>query len=265
MSLIEAFILGIVQGLTEFLPVSSSGHIEIVKALFDAQVKEGLLLTIVLHLATALSTLVIFRKTIVDLVKGLFQKGLNPEKKYIILILISMVPAAFVGLFWEDKIETLFSENLMLVGIMLLLTGMVLWISDKAKKSDHTEISNSRAALMGIVQAIAILPGISRSGSTIASGVMLGLRRDVAAKFSFIMVLPLILGASVKKFMEFQSAGPSGDELSIATLLVGFSAAFISGLLALRWMIRLVEKSQLKWFALYCFAVGIISILSVLF
>ena len=261
MDLIEALILGIVQGLTEFLPVSSSGHIEIAKVLLDIEIKEALLFTVVLHLATAFSTIIVYRMDLLGILKGWLSKGWNDEKKFALLVILSMIPATIIGLFLEDQIEEFFSGNMLLVGLMLVLTGIILLVSDKVKKVGNSQLTYRQSALLGIVQAIAILPGISRSGSTIASGVLFGLKRDVAAKFSFIMVLPLILGASAKKMMEFQEVGASNGELPVTALLVGFLAAFISGLLALRWMIRLVQKSQLKWFAFYCFIVGCIAVI----
>lgn len=261
MSLIEAIILGIVQGLTEFLPVSSSGHIEIFKVLQGVELKEALLFTVVLHLATACSTMVIYRSDIRDLIFGLFSKGKSGEKQFVLLVLVSMIPATIVGLMWEKEIEELFSGNMLLVGLMLLLTGVVLFISDRVEKEGSNEVTIKKAILTGIVQAIAILPGISRSGSTIGTAVILGIRRETAARFSFLMVLPLILGASAKKFLDYlevsSDAVASSEQLPALVLLAGFTAAFLSGLLALQWMIKLVQRSQLKWFALYCVAAGI--------
>ena len=262
MSLLEAIIIGIVQGLTEFLPVGSSGHIEIAKAIGNVHLSENLFFTVLLHLATALSTIVIFRNELVQLFYGLFKKGINDDKKYFYYIVLSMIPAALVGVFFEDQIETLFEGNLLLVGFMLLVTAAILYASDIRNKDHFKSLNAPVAIVMGIVQAIAILPGISRSGSTIGTGLIMGMERSTAARFSFIMVLPLILGAAAKKFLEYESAAvtPARD-LSVTIMAGGFIAAFLSGLLALRWMIRLVENSKLKWFALYCSIAGIISIL----
>ncbi|MBI1307970.1 MAG: UDP-diphosphatase [Bacteroidetes bacterium] len=260
MSHLEAFLIGIIQGLTEFLPVSSSGHIELSKAIFGSELEEGLLFTVVLHAATALSTLVIFRKDILDIFKGLLQFKWNEETRYSVMIIISMIPAAIVGLLWEDKIETLFDKNVLLVGFMLLITGGILIWSDRMGRKDGV-VDNRKAAIMGIVQAIAILPGISRSGSTIGTGVILGIDRSKAARFSFIMVLPLILGAAAKKLLDYFSGEGSHGDLSVDVMAVGFIAAFVSGIFAIRWMIKLVEKSQLSWFAYYCFAAGAFSII----
>lgn len=263
MSLLEAILIGIIQGLTEFLPVSSSGHIELSKAVFGIKLEEGLLFTVVLHAATALSTLVVFRKDIADLFKGLFQFKWNEETRLCWMIVITMIPAAIVGLFWEEHIDNFFGKNVLLVGAMLLVTGAILLISDRAKNASEQEggITSRRATILGFVQALAIIPGISRSGSTIAAGVLLGMSRARAARFSFIMVLPLIAGVSLKKLLEYASAESGVDaSLPLSHLSVSFVAAFISGLFAIRWMIKLVENSQLKWFAYYCFLAGAVSI-----
>jgi len=357
MGIIEAIILGIIQGLTEFLPVSSSGHIELGKEILGVEVSDPLLLSVVLHAATALSTIVIFRKDIIEIIKGLFKFKWNDETKFVFLIIVSMVPAAFVGLFFEDQIEAFFTGNILLVGVMLLLTGGLLLLADRAKNTTKN-VGFMSAVLVGISQAIAILPGISRSGATISTSVLLGIDRSKAARFSFLMVVPLILGAAlldVKKFKEiseleamaieervdfimadlqkddlvseneFNSVrmaiyskeeswdffkakvtnndgeGAIGREseitksfafdldsrvktetkenitthhlakarpllsLGMGVLIAGFLAAFLTGLLACTWMIKLVKKSQLKYFAFYCFAVGIAAICYSLF
>lgn len=259
MGIVEALILGFVQGLTEFLPVSSSGHLEIAKELLGiSEQEQNLLMTIVLHAATALSTIVIFRNDIVQIFAGLFQFKWNEEAKFSVKIIISMIPAAIVGLFFEEEIEALFGGQILLVGSMLLLTGLLLFLADKAKKTDK-KVSMFNAVLIGISQAIAILPGISRSGATISTSVLLGVDREKAARFSFLMVVPLILGKMAKDVL---SGDLSAQTSNILPLVFGFIAAFITGLVACKWMIRLVKKSQLKYFAYYCFAVGIISIAS---
>jgi len=259
MGIVEALILGFVQGLTEFLPVSSSGHLEIAKELLGiSEQEQNLLMTIVLHAATALSTIVIFRKDITQIFAGLFQFKWNEEAKFSVKIIISMIPAAIVGLFFEEEIEALFGGQILLVGSMLLLTGLLLFLADKAKKTDK-KVSMFNAVLIGISQAIAILPGISRSGATISTSVLLGVDREKAARFSFLMVVPLILGKMTKDVL---SGDLSAQTSNILPLVFGFIAAFITGLVACKWMIRLVKKSQLKYFAYYCFAVGIISIAS---
>jgi len=257
MGIIDAIILGIVQGLTEFLPVSSSGHLEIAKELLSVSEQEqNLLMTIVLHAATALSTIIIFRKDITTIIAGLFQFKWNEEAQFSVKIILSMIPAAIVGLFFEDEIESLFGGQIILVGSMLLLTGLLLFLADKAKKTDK-KVSILNSILIGIAQAIAILPGISRSGATICTSVLLGVDREKAARFSFLMVVPLILGKMAKDML---SGDLATESTNILPLIFGFIAAFITGLVACKWMIRLVKKSQLKYFAYYCFAVGVISI-----
>lgn len=257
MGVIEALILGIVQGLTEFLPVSSSGHIEIVQKILSAdnlKDKEELL-SVVLHAATALSTIVIFRKEILAILKGLFG-GVKEHQLFSLAIVISMVPAAFVGLFFDDYIDTLFSGNLLLVGAMLLVTGVLLFFADRAKDTNKP-VGLKQAFIIGVSQAIAILPGISRSGATISTSVLLGIDRSKAAKFSFLMVVPLILGKMAK---DIKDGGLEMGADLVAPFSVGFIAAFLTGMLACVWMIKLVKKAKLTSFAYYCFAVGLISL-----
>lgn len=255
MSIIEAIILGIVQGLTEFLPVSSSGHLEITKAILgDKSVpEESMMMTVVLHAATAFSTIVIFRKEIVEIITGLFQFKNNDQFQYSLKIVLSMLPAAAVGVLFEDQIDQLFGGQIMLVGFMLLLTGALLFLADKAK-STLKPVNFKNAFLVGIAQAIAILPGISRSGATISTSVLLGIDRERAARFSFLIVVPLILGKMAKDIL-------SGDLAAVETettlLIAGFIAAFVAGLFACKWMISLVKRSQLKYFSFYCFLVGL--------
>ena len=255
MTIIESLILGIVQGLTEFLPVSSSGHLEIVKAILgDTSVpEESLLMTVVLHAATALSTIVIFRKEISELVMGLFQFKNNDQFKYSLKIVASMIPAAVIGVLFDEEIESLFGGQLLLVGCMLILTAGLLFLADKAKKTNKA-VSMPNAITIGIAQAIAILPGISRSGATISTAVLLGIDREKAARFSFLMVVPLILGKVAKDML---SGDIASSQIESASLIVGFLAAFLAGLVACKWMIALVKKSQLKYFSFYCFAVGL--------
>lgn len=258
MNYIEAIILGIVQGLTEFLPVSSSGHLELAKALFgdNSVPKESLTFTVILHFATALSTLVVFRKEVVDIVKGLFQFKNNEEFVFSLKIIVSMIPATIIGLLFEAELEAFFNKNVLLVGFMLLITGLLLFLADKAKNTDKN-VSYKNAFIIGISQAIAMLPGISRSGATISTSVLLGVDRTKAARFSFLMVVPLILGKVAKDFMGGEI---SFSDQNFGVMLAGFVAAFISGLLACQWMITLVKKSKLYYFSIYCFIVGTISI-----
>ncbi|CAM1346030.1 undecaprenyl-diphosphate phosphatase [Tenacibaculum crassostreae] len=258
MDLLEAIILGIIQGLTEFLPVSSSGHLELAKTLFgDTSVpQESLTFTVVLHAATALSTIVIFRKEIAEILKGLFQFKWNEEMQFSVKIILSMIPAVVIGLAFEKELESFFGGKILLVGFMLLVTAVLLLLADKAKNTNK-KVSFTNAIIIGISQAIAMLPGISRSGATISTSVLLGVDRTRAARFSFLMVVPLILGKVAKDILSgdinFQSS-------EIVPLSAGFIAAFISGLLACTWMISLVKKSKLSYFSLYCAIVGLIAI-----
>ncbi len=258
MSWIEALILGIVQGLTEFLPVSSSGHLEIVKALFgDTLVaEESMFMTVMMHGATALSTIVIFRKEIAEIFVGLFQFKWNEQTIFSLKIILSMMPAAFVGVVFNDQIEALFDGRILLVGFMLLLTAVLLFLADKAKTTNKS-VGYRDAIIIGISQAIAILPGISRSGATISTSVLLGVDRGKAARFSFLMVVPLILGKVAKDLMssDFTVSGNS-----FFPVFIGFLAAFITGLFACTWMIKLVKQSKLSYFAIYCAIVGVIAI-----
>ena len=258
MDILEAIILGIIQGLTEFLPVSSSGHLELAKAILgDTSVpEESLTFTVVLHFATALSTLVIFRKEIVEIFKGLFQFQWNDEFKFSLKIIISMFPAVIVGLLFEEELESFFGGKILLVGCMLLLTALLLLLADKAKNTKK-EVSFSNAVLIGISQAIAMLPGISRSGATISTSVLLGVDRTRAAKFSFLMVVPLIFGKIGKDLLSGDLNFQSSEMMPIS---IGFIAAFVSGLLACQWMISLVKKSKLSYFSIYCAIVGSIAI-----
>ena len=257
MGLLESIILGIIQGLTEFLPVSSSGHLELAKVILDQDLgEEGLLMTITLHAATALSTLVIFRKDVADILRGLFQFKRNEEMLFSLKIILSMIPAAIIGIVYDDAIEALFDGNILLVGSMLVITGILLFMADRAKQTDNN-VSFSNALIIGIAQAIAILPGISRSGATISTSVLLGVDRSKAARFSFLMVVPLIMGKMAKDIMDGEFGGEAVDMVSLSA---GFIAAFITGLAACTWMIALVKRSKLSWFAVYCIFVGIVAI-----
>lgn len=259
MNSLEAVVLGIIQGLTEFLPVSSSGHLELTKAILgdNSVPEESLAFTVVLHFATALSTLVIFRKEVFQILKGLFQFKWNEEAQFSVKIIISMFPAAFVGLFFEEEIASLFGGQIMLVGFMLFVTALLLLLADRAKDTTKN-VSFLNSLIIGVSQAIAILPGISRSGATISTSVLLGIDRTRAARFSFLMVVPLIVGKMLKDLTggEFQLS--SSEALP---LIIGFVAAFISGLLACKWMIALVKKSKLTYFAIYCAVVGTIAVI----
>ena len=258
MNEIDAAILGVVQGLTEFLPVSSSGHLELGKAILgDTSLpKESLMFTVVLHFATALSTILVFRKDVWEILSGLFQFKWNEETHFSLKIIISMIPAALIGFFFEQEMEILFSGNIILVGFMLILTALLLYLADKAK---HTEkkVSKLKAFIIGVSQAIALLPGVSRSGATIATSVLLGVDKSRAARFSFLMVVPLILGKIAKDLLDGNLNESTGEFLP---LIIGFITAFISGIIACTWMIKLVRKSKLSYFSIYCFIVGVTAI-----
>lgn len=258
MDILEAIILGLIQGLTEFLPVSSSGHLELAKALFGDQSvpQESLTFTVVLHAATALSTIVIFRREIAQIFKGLFQFTWNDEMKFSLKIIISMIPAVIIGLAFEEELESFFSGKILLVGCMLLVTAALLLLADKAKNTSKNVTFNN-AVVIGISQAIAMLPGISRSGATISTSVLLGIDRTKAARFSFLMVVPLILGKVAKDLL---GGDINFSDTSATPLAAGFVAAFVSGILACNWMIALVKKSKLSYFSIYCAIVGSIAI-----
>ena len=258
MEIIDAIILGIIQGLTEFLPVSSSGHLELGKAILgdNSVPKESLLFTVVLHFATALSTIVVFRKDIWSLLKGLFQFKWNEDLQFISKIIVSMLPAVIVGLFFEEQLEALFGGNILLVGCMLIVTAVLLFMADKAKDTQK-KVSFKNAFVIGVSQAIAMLPGISRSGATISTSVLLGNDKTKAARFSFLMVVPLIFGKIAKDILGGEL---TYDASNFTALSIGFIAAFVAGLFACTWMISLVKKSKLSYFAIYCVIVGLIAI-----
>lgn len=263
MDILEAIILGIIQGLTEFLPVSSSGHLELAKAILgdNSVPEESLTFTVILHFATALSTLVIFRKEVAEIFQGLFQFKWNEQTKFCLKIVISMIPAVIVGLLFEEQLESFFGGKILLVGSMLLVTAVLLLLADRAKKTDK-KVSFFNSLIIGISQAIAMLPGISRSGATISTSVLLGIDRTKAARFSFLMVVPLIFGKIAKDLLGGDINLQSSE---IIPMGAGFIAAFFSGLLACTWMISLVKKSKLSYFSIYCAVVGVIAIAYALF
>lgn len=259
MSALETLILGIVQGLTEFLPVSSSGHLELVKAIFgsDYEQQQGLLITITLHAATAFSTIFVFRKDIVMILSDLLRFKRGESLNFSLKIILSMIPAVIIGLFFEDFIASLFVGKIALVAVMLMITALLLFLADRVNENNK-ELNYSNTFYIGVIQSVAILPGISRSGATIALAVLLKIDRNKAARFSFLMVIPLILGSMAKSVMD---GDLSQDSTALLPLLVGFVSAFITGVFACRWMVTLVKKSQLKYFSFYCFAVGALAIL----
>lgn len=256
MSYLEALILGLLQGITEFLPVSSSGHLEIAKALLGVELKEELTFTVVVHGATVLSTIVVFWKDICKLLGGLFKFQWNEETIYIAKIAVSMIPVAFVGIFFKEQVESLFGNGLLLVGCMLLLTALLLTLANYLA-SGKRDISFSDAFIIGIAQAVAVLPGLSRSGTTIATGLLLGDKKENIARFSFLMVLVPILGENVLSIMD---GGISTASVDFMPLLIGFIAAFIAGWAACKFMINIVKKGKLIYFAIYCAIVGVLAI-----
>ncbi|MGY5354745.1 undecaprenyl-diphosphate phosphatase [Wenyingzhuangia sp. IMCC45467] len=258
MGLLEAIILGIIQGLTEFLPVSSSGHLELAKFILgdNSVPEESLTYTVVLHFATALSTIVIFRKEVAQILKGLFQFKVNEEFMFSLKIVLSMIPAVVIGLMFEEELESFFGGKILFVGAMLLVTAVLLLLADRAKTTNK-DVSVIGSIIIGISQAIAMLPGISRSGATISTSVILGVDRNKAAKFSFLMVVPLILGKIAKDILGGDIHFASEE---IVPMGAGFAAAFIAGLLACQWMIALVKKSKLIYFSIYCAIVGVVAI-----
>ena len=279
MSWLQALLLGLVQGLTEFLPVSSSGHLMIVRELLGVDGEGFLDFTVTVHLATVLSTLVVFWKPICKLLAGLFKFKYNDETDYIFKIIVSMIPVALVGLFFKDKVEALFGDSLTTVGICLIVTAVLLFLSDYLPRlfgrcgrasgvaSEAAEVPNNarnginywQAFVVGLGQALAVAPGLSRSGTTIATGLICGVKRNVMAQFSFLMVLVPILGEQFLDLLKAASGDAAiGGGVSPVCLAVGFLAAFISGLLACKAMIALVRKAKLSWFALYCLVVAVL-------
>ncbi len=258
MDILDAIILGIIQGLTEFLPVSSSGHLELGKAILgDTSIpEESLLFTVILHFATALSTIVVFRKDVWEILRGIFQFQWNEEMQFTLKIIISMIPAALVGFLLEDFMEVFFDGAIIIVGIMLIITAVLLYLADMAKTTDKG-VSYRSAFVIGLAQMVAMLPGISRSGATISTAVLLGIDKTKSARFSFLMVVPLILGKVAKDILSGEINFESGQ---IGAMGAGFVAAFLAGLVACTWMIQLVRQSKLTYFAVYCFIIGLLAI-----
>ena len=259
MSALETLILGIVQGLTEFLPVSSSGHLELVKAILgsDYEKQQGLLITIILHAGTAFSTLFVFRKDISLILSDLMKFKKGKSLNFSIKIVLSMIPAVLFGLFFEGFTASLFEGKIALVGTMLMITALLLYLADRVDENKK-ELSYGTSFSIGLIQALAILPGISRSGATIALGVLLRIDRDKVARFSFLMVIPLILGSIVKSILD---GNLTQENTELFPLMIGFLSAFITGIFACRWMVALVKKSKLKYFSFYCIILGALAIL----
>ena len=248
--------MGIVQGLTEYLPVSSSGHLAIISNFFGIDGEESLMFTIAVHVATVLSTLVMLWREIDWILKGLFKWELNDETKYVLNIIVSMIPVGIVGVFFKDKIEEVFGSGLLIVGAMLILTAALLIFSYYAKPRQKERISMWDAFVIGVAQACAVMPGLSRSGSTIATGLMLGNKKEKLAQFSFLMVIPPILGEALLDVMKAVKGEEVMGDIGLLPLCVGFLAAFLSGCFACKLMISVVKKGKLVYFGIYCAIVG---------
>ena len=266
MSWWEALVLGIIQGLTEFLPVSSSGHLEIGQALFGTAGEENLTFAVVVHTATVLATIVILWREIAQLFKGTFcTLQWNAEKDYVAKILVSMIPVFIVGMFFKDEVEAFFGNGLLLVGICLIVTACLLYLSEwlskrlAAKGKQGHDVTYRDAFVIGLAQAVAVLPGLSRSGTTIATGLLCGVKKEEVAKFSFLMVLIPILGEAFLDLLKLLS-GEMTVNIGVWPLVVGFIAAFMTGCFACRFMIDIVRRQKLIYFAIYCFAVGVFAI-----
>ena len=259
MTAVDAIILGIVQGLTEFLPISSSGHIELGSALLKVQTNNNLLFSVVVHGATCLSTIVVFRKDLGLLLKDLFRLK-KDAIYYSTNLIISAIPVAIIGLTYDKEIEGFFNGEILLVGFMLLITGLFLAMTYYAPQRSG-KVTWGRSLLIGLSQAVAILPGISRSGATISTALLLGVEKEKAAKFSFLMVIMPILGGSALKLFDFFKNPEMAEGISQWVLVIGFLSAFFSGLVACKWMITIVKKGKLIYFAFYCFIVGSIAII----
>ncbi len=259
MHFFEALILGIVQGLTEFLPVSSSGHLELASYLLNIEGEENLLFSIIVHAATALSTIVVFRKDIADLIKGLLAFKYNSETEFVAKIVLSAIPLAVVGLLFEEQINELFSGNILIVGSALLFTSFLLLLTFYVRRPGGP-VTYRKAIFIGLAQTLAVMPGLSRSGTTIATALLIGVDREKAARFSFLMVLIPILGAAFLKFLNYLQHPEMGGGIQFSALLTGFIAAFLAGLAACSWMINIVKNGKLTYFAAYCALAGLLAI-----
>lgn len=261
MDWLQALILGLIQGLTEYLPVSSSGHLAIGSYLFGINGEDNLAFTIVVHVATVLSTFVILWSEIDWIFRGLFKFKMNDETKYFLNIVVSMIPIGIVGVFFKDTVEEIFGSGLLIVGCMLLLTALLLTFSYFAKPRVKENISWKDALIIGLAQACAVMPGLSRSGSTIATGLMLGNKKEKMAQFSFLMVIPPILGEALLDVIKMAKGDNPFSDVSAIALVVGFVAAFVSGCMACKWMINIVKKGKLIYFGIYCAIAGAVTII----
>lgn len=260
MDTLQALILGIVQGLTEYLPISSSGHLAIGSALFGVDAEDNLAFTIAVHVATVLSTLVILRKEVMWIFRGAFKRELNEQNRYLISILIAIIPIAIVGLFFKDAVEEVFGSGLLIVGAMLMTTALLLTFAYYATPRKKDTISFKDAFIIGLSQALAVLPGLSRSGTTIATGLLLGNKKETLAQFSFFIVIPPVLGEMLLDILKMMKGEAAFGSIGIVPLAVGFLAAFVFGCLACKWMIDIVKKGKLVWFAVYCAVAGLLTI-----
>lgn len=258
MTWIEALVLGLLQGLTEFLPVSSSGHIELGKVILGTESADNLLFSVIVHTATMLSILVVFRKDIWQLIKKTLRFEWNQETRFVSLIIISMIPTGIIGFLFESQLEQFFEGRIMFVGFMLLITAAILFSTRYARKSNN-EVNFLKAFIIGLAQTIAILPGISRSGATIGTALLLGVDRNAATRFSFLMLLPPIAGATLIKVKDIISS-PAVYSSEFLPLGIGFIASFISGIIACSWMLSLVRKGNIFYFSIYCFTIGVVAI-----
>ncbi|RLD23836.1 MAG: UDP-diphosphatase [Bacteroidetes bacterium] len=257
MSVFEAFVLGMLQGLTEFLPVSSSGHIQFGAYFFDIDTSENLVFTVIVHGATVLSTLIVFWKEIGKIIRGVFKFEYNEETKFFLYILFSMIPVGVVGVFFKSEVEALFDGKIVFVASMLMVTGFLLAATNYIKADTKTgELNYTKAFIIGLAQAFAVVPGISRSGATIATGLMVGVKKEQATRFSFLMVIIPILGASLLQVLDIIENPAITGNTSATALGVGFITALVFGIFACRWMIKIVQKGKLIYFAAYCFIVA---------
>ena len=263
MDWLQALILGLVQGLTEYLPVSSSGHLAIGQALFGIENgDDNLMFTVAVHVATVLSTIVVLWSEIDWILKGLFKFEMNAETKYVLNIIVSMIPVGIVGVFFKDYVEEVFGSGLLIVGCCLLLTALLLIFSYYARPRQKEHISMKDAFIIGLAQAAAVLPGLSRSGSTIATGLLLGNKKESLAQFSFLMVIPPILGEALLDVLKAVKGEAVMGDIDMVPLCVGFLAAFVSGCIACKWMVNIVKKGKLIYFGIYCAIVGAVLIVS---
>ena len=257
MNVLQALLLGLIQGITEFLPVSSSGHLEIGHHLLGVRTENNLFFDVVVHVATVLSTIVVFRKDIFELLKGLFSFKWNEQTIFVAKLVFSSIPVLVLGLFFKNEIEQLFTGNMLLVGSMLIFTALLLSLTHFVHSNDG-KITFLKALFIGIAQAVAVIPGISRSGSTIATGLLLKNKKEDVARFSFLMVLIPILGAAILDISNGKAV--SENSIEVLPLVIGFLSAFISGLIACSWMIKIVKRGKLIYFAVYCLVIGVIAI-----